>query len=266
MKFIFYTDCPLPEKTYANTEFKSISYGDYCKLVSKKLGIDFAPTHPYKLCDLRPFFAVIHEEDIAGYDFWSYGDIDVCLGDLRVLLNEENLARFDLITTQDYHLAGHFSVFRNNEYFRNACFGIPDWKNKLLEPHCIALDELDMTHVVHPSLKYPKGIYNKVIKRLWPGCYHPMLGVWNRIVKPRMLFKMEHTSPEPKKGEKWVYDMRKGEIYKYGGGRLPYLHFLFFKDHPDASRSRWGKDYYKLTEPIDSYSQIEFTIDSITGV
>lgn len=43
IKFIFYTDCPIPKNVYKNTDFRSISYKDYCEFVGKKLGISFTP-------------------------------------------------------------------------------------------------------------------------------------------------------------------------------------------------------------------------------
>lgn len=45
IKFIFYTDCPIPKEVYDNTIFKSISYKDYCEFVGKKLGILFTPMY-----------------------------------------------------------------------------------------------------------------------------------------------------------------------------------------------------------------------------
>lgn len=43
IKFIFYTDCPIPNKVYDNTVFRSVSYRDYCTFVGQKLGITFTP-------------------------------------------------------------------------------------------------------------------------------------------------------------------------------------------------------------------------------
>lgn len=75
--WIFYTDCLIPLQNYNNTFFHSISFKDYCKNVSNKLGIDFYPDSPYKLCGLKPFYGFIHSDILVDYEFWGFGDIDV---------------------------------------------------------------------------------------------------------------------------------------------------------------------------------------------
>lgn len=91
--FIFYTDCEIPQRTYTNTIFHNISSNDYCDFVSKRLQIDFHPSHSYKLCDLKPFYGIIHEKDLDKYDWWGFGDIDLVYGDLSILINSRNLKK-----------------------------------------------------------------------------------------------------------------------------------------------------------------------------
>jgi len=66
-----------------NLRFRSKSFADYCQLVSDRLGIDFSPTRAYKLCDIRPALGDIHPQEIEGYDYFGYGDIDVIYGNIR---------------------------------------------------------------------------------------------------------------------------------------------------------------------------------------
>lgn len=266
VKFLFYTDCPIPSKKYPNVEFRHISFIEYCNFASRKLGIKFMPLNAYKLCDLRPFYGFIHAEDISEFDFWGFGDIDLIYGDLSRILNKSNLKKYDLITTQDYHIAGHFTILRNNDSYRNVCFRIPDWEKKLLMPNCIAMDELDLSHILFPSLRYVVGFYDKILKRYWPKCFHPLIKSYSAIFKPHMLFSMEYTSPEPKSNEHWLYDLKSGEILDPYNRNLPYLHFLFFKSHPDKSRQCWNSGYYHLKEEIDSYRMIDFSLKGIRGM
>lgn len=265
VKFLFYTDCPVPKQVYPNIEFKIISYKSYCDMVSSELKIQFSPPYAYKLCDIRPFFAKIHCEDINGFEFWSYGDLDLLHGDLGIIVNDKTLSKYDVITTQNYHLAGHFTIIRNNDYYNNLCFKIPDWETKLTFDRCLALDELDMTQIVFPTLKYPLYFYNKIIKRFYPGCFNFLMHTYNRIVGPKFYFRMCNTSPEPKEGEKWVYDVPLGKVIDDNGRELPYLHFLFFKNHPHPGHPHWNAGYYHLDSDISSYSRIEFTAHSVIG-
>ncbi|MFW5700588.1 MAG: DUF6625 family protein, partial [Cyclobacteriaceae bacterium] len=62
--FIFYTDCDPKEFTAPNVQFISIGFDEYISLVREKTGVDFKPANPYKLCDLRPLYPLVHAEDI----------------------------------------------------------------------------------------------------------------------------------------------------------------------------------------------------------
>lgn len=80
--FLFFTDCERPGRTYPNTRFFPISFADYCQKVSSALAIGFRPSSPYKLCDLKPFYGLIHREELSGYDWWGFGDMDVVYGSI----------------------------------------------------------------------------------------------------------------------------------------------------------------------------------------
>lgn len=66
---------------------------------------------PYKVCDFRPAFGVIFEEEFKGYDFWGHTDCsDTIYGDIRSFLKEDILEKSDKVL-----LLGHFSLYRNTE-------------------------------------------------------------------------------------------------------------------------------------------------------
>ena len=54
--FFFFSDCDTSDfksKDIPNIFFYDIGFGDYCDMVSQRLGINFHPTSAYKLCDLK---------------------------------------------------------------------------------------------------------------------------------------------------------------------------------------------------------------------
>ena len=57
--WLFFTDCDVPPDAPGNTVFRQTNFSSYCRDVSHKLGIRFAPTSPYKLCDLTALCATI---------------------------------------------------------------------------------------------------------------------------------------------------------------------------------------------------------------
>lgn len=65
---------------------------------------------PYKLCDFKPAYGLIFQEEIKDYDFWSYGDVDLIYGDLRRFITEDLLEQYDRVFS-----FGHLSLFRNTE-------------------------------------------------------------------------------------------------------------------------------------------------------
>lgn len=65
-------------------------------------------TNPYKLCDFKPAYGYIFEEEISKYDFWGFCDIDLIFGNLSHFINDELLNKFDKLF---FH--GHFCIFRN---------------------------------------------------------------------------------------------------------------------------------------------------------
>ena len=86
--FIYFTDCDeiinMASK-YPNIICHKVSFEEYCDNVSKRLEVDFHPEHAYKLCDLKPFYGLIHEDDLQYYDWWGFGDLDLIYGDLSIL-------------------------------------------------------------------------------------------------------------------------------------------------------------------------------------
>lgn len=64
---------------------------------------------PYKLCDYKPAYGMIFNDEIQGYDFWGYCDNDLIFGDIRSFLTEEILRDREKVLSR-----GHLSLYRNN--------------------------------------------------------------------------------------------------------------------------------------------------------
>ena len=264
--FIFYTDCPLPQHQYKNTIFYQCSYEEYSQRISRRLGINYICEKPYKLTDLKPFIGVIHQEKLMGYDFWGMGDLDLIYGDLSMLVNDEMIERYDLITTHNYHIAGHFCLCRNNEYYRNLCFKIKDWKQKMESDKAMSIDEIEWSYLVYPQLKNVGRLHHYVLS-------HFGVDVWkyrdrmNRLMVPRKHIIEYWIRPEPQKGQAWVYDMKKGTMTDPQGRELPYLHFLFFKKTPwKVTDDHWKEGFWQLDNDFEKYSKIEFSLDGVKGI
>lgn len=86
---------------------------------------DFPLTHlqsPYCLCDFKPAYGYCLQEYLDGYDFWGHCDCDLIFGDIRSILTDNILSRYDRILTR-----GHLTLYRNdfstNMAFMDICGG-----------------------------------------------------------------------------------------------------------------------------------------------
>ena len=141
IQWLFYTDCPVPKSAPSNVSFKEISFTAYKKKVSNTLGIDFNPDNPYKLCDLKPALGFVHDSDIANYDFWGFSDIDLVYGDLRQYYTAERLSKYDLYSTHNRRVSGHFCLMRNTKKMREAFKLIKNWRELLADNTHHAIDD-----------------------------------------------------------------------------------------------------------------------------
>jgi len=118
----------------------SIGLSEYRRLVACQLGIEPRWTDPYKLCDLKPALGYVHQLEIANYDYWGFGDLDVIYGDIRRFCTAEVLTH-DLVSTHEHIVAGHFSLLRNSPRMTTAFMRIPGWRRMLSMAEYKGFDE-----------------------------------------------------------------------------------------------------------------------------
>lgn len=145
VNWLIYTDCGLIDDCPKNIEIRVISYSDYCKVVSYKLGINFYPINPYKLCDIRPAYGLIHENDLMDFDFWGFGDIDLIYGNIRNFLTNDRLAQKDIFSNHKTRTSGHLCLIRNSIDLKLAYKKIPHWEQKFSNQEHLAIDEKDFS-------------------------------------------------------------------------------------------------------------------------
>lgn len=146
---------PPPEQLPANIIYRQIVFGEYLDLASRRLGIEFHPKDPYKLCDLKPALGLVHEDMIAEYDFWGFCDLDVVFGRLRHFLTERMLTKYDVVTTHARRVAGHFTLIRNLPKYNGAFMQVLDWRQQLLDERPRAFDEKAFSRLFRGFKNYP---------------------------------------------------------------------------------------------------------------
>lgn len=244
-----YTDCGLIKNHPQNVNIINMSFIEYCALVSKQLAINFKPTNPYKLCDIKPALGLVHADELTSYDFWAFGDLDLVYGDLRQYYDEERLRKKDVFSTHNTRISGHLCLIRNTSDLNAAFKKIKNWKEKFTQAEHIAFDEKDFSRIFLRHKNSP--VWIKKIAR-W---FDPWL--------ERAEFLEAYTTPNGR--IKWLdgtYNFpdywlwREGSLHNNVTGlrQFPYFHFLIWKKNWNSTKRENFCD--------DNHLQIkEFTIN-----
>lgn len=80
------------------------------KSIKEKIAQNARIKEPYKLCDYRPLYKVLFEEEIKNYDFYGWCDLDIIFGDIRKFITNEIVEKYYKIYTR-----GHLTLFKNCE-------------------------------------------------------------------------------------------------------------------------------------------------------
>ncbi|MDZ4333822.1 MAG: DUF6625 family protein [Pseudomonas sp.] len=223
--WLFYSDCAPLENCSENVRVVQISFTDYCRHVSARLGINFQPTQPYKLCDIRPAFGLIHELDLQSYDFWGFGDIDLIYGDLRAYFSAERLQKYDLYSTHARRVSGHLCLIRNSLRMREAFRRMPNWQQRFCDPQHHALDEGAFTRLFLRNKNLPA-----VLQKMLGTLFNP----WYR----RSEFVEAYSTPYARIDwhdgsrnfpQKWYWSAGKLTNDQDGLREFPYFHFIVWK-------------------------------------
>jgi hypothetical protein len=233
-----YTDCGEPENKADNVHYTHLSFDDYKALVRERLGILFDPPDPYRLCDLKPCLAYIHEQDVDGFQFFGYGDVDVVYGNISVFYTDDVLARFNVLSTHPERLSGHFAVLRNTHTFRRAFVHIPNYRALLEQPHHLGMDENHFTAVFFPPANRLRG-FRRMIDYFHP-CRRGLLfrERYSTVLSPRGWHDGTMNYPQ-----KWYW--RRGRLTNESDGEREflYLHFMRWKSDrwmPEPPAQREG--------------------------
>jgi hypothetical protein len=234
--WLFFTDCPIPEDAPPNVQFIHISYPDYRELISQRLNISFTVEFPYKLCDIKPAYGLLHQEHLAGYDYFGFSDIDIIYG----------LLQYNTLSTIADRVSGHFFLMKNEERWIKAFQKIPNWQQLMTERWIHGVDEYWLTKVLRGSAKLPLMVSNT-----W-GLIDPD--------KRNHFFKEQYATPLAEwpwidgtynYPNQWYW--HKGKLTNEYGGEFMYLHFMNWKSSKYLKRELYGDKaaWEKLPQLID---------------
>lgn len=224
IEWLFFTDCGEPEALPQNVKIRACSFSEYCRLVSERLGIDFSPANPYKLCDIKPALGYVHADELGGVDFWGFSDIDLVYGNLRAYFTAERLARFDLLSTHERRISGHLCLMRNTTQMRELFMAVSGWQENFSSQQHLAFDEAAFARLF-------------IRRKNWPGPLRRFADLFNPL-RRRSEFEEAFSTPDARiawhdgrPGFPKHWNWRKGRLVndRDGTREFPYFHFITWK-------------------------------------
>lgn len=260
VKFIFYTDCETKGFEAPNIIFRKLSFDHYIEQVKKITGINFKPASPYKLCDLRPLYPLVHYDDIKDAHFYGWTDMDLLFGDIRSFYTDDILNRYDVFSTHTIRISGHMALFRNTARNRNMYKKIYDWKNKLEHPHFVGIDEHGITNA------YTMTFFDKFNEKFKTKIDNKFTSFIKQRRLKRLYMKEQYTTPFF--SQPWIDGSRysqQPDTWFYKDGRITnsrdgersflYIHFMNFKNSQwrhDGTKAPWeGRGKICFATPAD---------------
>ena len=158
--YIYTDDCTNYEYP-DNVKVKNISFEQMKEKIQKKFDFQISLENPYKLCDYKPAYGYIFEEDISAYDYWGYCDMsDTFFGNLRLFLSDEIICQADKTL-----FWGHMSIYRNdydvNRRFMLGTESLTTYKEVFQNPENMCFDELH-EYSIDSIYKYNGFGFNRI--------------------------------------------------------------------------------------------------------
>ena len=254
--FLFYTDCDMKAYQAPNIFSVKLSFQEYNDKVNKHLDFQFTPENAYKLCDIRPLFGEIHKDDFKEYDFYGWCDLDLIFGDIRSFYTDEILKSFDVFTTHENRMSGHFSLFRNNSRNREMYKSIYEWQDTLKNPSFVGMDEhglknaYQMTVIDKFNEKYNRNIENAITRKI-KSRKTSRLYMREHYSTPFLPYPWTDGSLNSDQPNKWNYFDGTITNERDEDRKFMYLHFMNFKSSQwrlDVTKAPWeaNNNFYQL--------------------
>lgn len=137
--FLLVTDLEVEFELASNIHIEKMSFEELKKKIQACFDFKISLESPYKLCDYRPSYGLIFQDEIEGYSFWGHCDVDMFWGNVRKFITDDILEKYDKI-----QYMGHFVLYRNckqmNELFCKDG-GIYDYRHVYSSPLSFSFDE-----------------------------------------------------------------------------------------------------------------------------
>ena len=107
--WIIYTDDRRKFDYPQNVKVKYCSFEEIKKRIQSFYDFKVDLSRPWRLALMKSAYGEIFKDDLTGYDFWGYCDIDLMWGNIRAFYTDKVLQKYERIGYQ-----GHSTLFPND--------------------------------------------------------------------------------------------------------------------------------------------------------
>ena len=137
-EFVVITDDCIEDIIPVNVKYIKMTFEQFKKVIQRKFEFPIALDNPYKLCDFKPTYGYVFEEDILNYDYWGYCDVDLIFGDLEKFMPDKIYDKISYL--------GHLTLYRNdiniNHCFKQCDKGVLSYRDILGSNMHFGYDEI----------------------------------------------------------------------------------------------------------------------------
>lgn len=196
-----------------NVEVKYCTFDDIVKRIQSIFDFKISLNKPYNLCDYKVTYGEVFAEELKGYDFWGYCDLDICWGDIRSIITDDILERFEKIGFR-----GHSTLYKNNPEV-NSLYRKGNYKDYFTDPtgknH--GFDEIEINELANKNgyKQYMEVSFANITALYWNFQLSLVSGV-EKIKNKHRIFAWEN-------GHLFSYSLLENNIVKE---EYYYVHFL----------------------------------------
>ena len=156
------TNLEIPKDVPPNVHFIKVELEELFERFKAKIGQDLPFTNLKKMGDVKATYGIIFDDLFKGYDYWGLCDMDIIWGDIRKYVTEDLLNEYDIISSREGWMSGHFTLYRNIPGVADICRYVPEFHNTFNQTRYRSLDEVQLTGFVSKNLIKPDGTSLKV--------------------------------------------------------------------------------------------------------
>lgn len=170
----------------SNVKLSNISFNDLKKRIQRLYNFPISLDKAYKMCDFRPTFGQVFKDELQGYKWWGYTDIDIVYGDMKKFITDKMLNDFERIG-----MYGHLSLYKNNAKMNNLYKmngSIFNYHRVFSMPYNYIFDESAGMNMICEKnhIKWFKDLpladadrYSKRITEYFNNTHYPEIYLWN---------------------------------------------------------------------------------------